>query len=188
MQKLYAYVDEAGQDALSAFFVVATVVTAKERELMRKKLEEVERLAGTKRKKWHKLRLLNRTSYLQLVIDRKIASGTTYIASYEKPIPYFFPMIDILEKALKENAIGDYQATVYIDGVDRKKAHEITNALRARGISLKTVKSRRDESEPLIRLADMWAGCFRAALLKHEDAQALLKHAKRRKILKEVTP
>ena len=30
--------------------------------------------------------------------------------------------------------------------------------------SLEKVRGRRDESEPVIRLADMWAGCIRAAL------------------------
>jgi hypothetical protein len=31
------------------------------------------------------------------------------------------------------------------------------------------VKGRRDESEPLIRLADMWASCIRAAILGAGD-------------------
>lgn len=39
------------------------------------------------------------------------------------------------------------------------------------------VKSRRDESEPLIRLADMWAGCIRAALLGAGEEQAILDRA-----------
>jgi len=52
---------------------------------------------------------------------------------------------------------------VFVDGIDRQKASELTNALRVRGVSLDKVRSRRDESEPMIRLADMWAGCIRAA-------------------------
>jgi hypothetical protein len=34
---------------------------------------------------------------------------------------------------------------------------DLTNALRTRGVSLELVKDRRDEDEPLIRLADLWA-------------------------------
>jgi len=66
-----------------------------------------------------------------------------------------------------------------VDGIDRKKASELTNALRARGLSLGFVKSRRDESEPLIRLADMWAGCIRAALLGRNEEQRLLERARK---------
>jgi len=75
-------------------------------------------------------------------------------------------------------AKDDYQARIYIDGVDKQKAQELTNALRARSISLRIIKGRRDESEPLIRLADMWAGCLRSALLKRKDAQEMITRAK----------
>lgn len=71
-----------------------------------------------------------------------------------------------------------YKAIVCIDGIDRKKAAEMTNALRLRGISLELVKSRRDESEPIIRLADMWAGCVRAAISNNGDERIILDQAK----------
>lgn len=187
MQKLYAYVDEAGQDPSSEFFVVVAVITKGEQESIRNKLENLERLAGTNRKKWHKVRNENRIRYLTSLLERKVASGEVYFGSYRKPIPFFFPMTDMLEKAIKA-AAGDekYRATIYVDGIDRLKAKELTNALRTRKIALRLVKSRRDESEPLIRLADMWAGCLRAALLKHPDAQALLKRAQQQGYIRDV--
>jgi len=76
---------------------------------------------------------------------------------------------------------------IYIDGIDRKKAAQLTNALRVRGIKLALIKSRRDESEPLIRLSDRWAGCIRAALLGKKQEQNVLKEAKNKKYLKEVS-
>ncbi|MBI3442535.1 MAG: hypothetical protein HY007_02110 [Candidatus Sungbacteria bacterium] len=116
--------------------------------------------------------------YLALLLEKNIAAGEVYFAHYRKPIPFFFPMIYATEKAIKMAAKDNYRASVYVDGIDQYKSRQLTNALRASGISLRMVKSRRDESEPLIRLADMWAGCIRSALLKHTDAQALLKRAK----------
>jgi hypothetical protein len=71
-------------------------------------------------------------------------------------------------------------ARVYVDGVDRQKAgelRELTNALRLRNVSLEMVKSRRDESEPLIRLADMRAGCIRAAREGSPEEKKLLHRA-----------
>jgi hypothetical protein len=39
------------------------------------------------------------------------------------------------------------------------------------------VRSRRDESEPIIRLADMWAGCIRAAILGRREEGDLSQRA-----------
>ena len=53
------------------------------------------------------------------------------------------------------------------------------------------VRSRRDESEAIIRLADMWAGCIRAALLGRAEEQALLQRASEKNYIirtKEKTP
>jgi len=46
--------------------------------------------------------------------------------------------------------------------------------LRVRGVSLEKVRSRRDESEPMIRLADMWAGCIRAAREGSQEEEKML--------------
>ena len=51
------------------------------------------------------------------------------------------------------------------------------NDVRFRDVSLELVKSRRDESEPLIRLADMWAGGIRAALQGSPEAERILQRA-----------
>jgi len=155
MRKLYCYVDETGQDTKSEFFIVVAVVSDKDQHRLRRQLSDVEELARTHQLKWHKTEHSRRIKYLSLALERSIAKGSVYIARYQKPIPYFFPMIDVLEKAIKKVARGEYQARVYVDGIDRKKAMELTNALRATGISLRMVKGCRDEAEPIIRLADM---------------------------------
>ena len=186
MQKLYCYVDESGQDPKSEFFVVVAVTTEKHLDYIREQLIDIEQQAGTNRKKWHKVRHYNRIRYLSLVVERKIAAGEVYVSHHKKPIPYFFPMLSILQKAIKEVAQDSYRANVYVDGIDRQKAKELTNALRASGISLRMVKSTRDESEPLIRLADMWAGCARSALLRRKDAQDIVKRAKKEGYLREL--
>ena len=176
-QKLYCYVDETGQDATSTVFVVVAVVTAKEQEELRRALTEIEHAAGTGHRKWHKSRSARRLRYLRLVLERGIGRGEVFFGFYPKPLPYFFPILEILEHAIKAEAIAPYTARVFVDGIDRKKAAELTNALRLRGVSLDMVRSRRDESEPLIRLADMWAGCVRAALLEEDEEKALLQRA-----------
>ena len=183
MQKLYCYVDESGQDPKSEFFVVVAIVNAEDQSHLRKQLEDIEDIAQTHKLKWHKTSHDRKMRYLSLVLERKIAAGKVYAAHYKKPIPYFFPMIEVLGKAIREVAQGRYLARIYIDGIDKQKSQALTNALRASGISLRMVRSRRDESEPLIRLADMWAGCLRSELLKNKDAQAMVRRAQKEKYL-----
>ena len=163
-QKLYCYVDETGQDDASILFIVVAVVSAEEQDGLREALMEIERAAGTGHRKWHKSGSERRLRYLNLVFEKKLAAGDVFFGSYPKPLPYFFPFVEVLERAIKIKAEPSYTARVFVDGIDRQKAGELTNALRIRDVTLEMVRSRRDESEPLIRLADMWAGCIRAAL------------------------
>ena len=163
-QKLYCYVDETCQDPASSLFVVVAVVSGETQDTLREALLEIEQAAGTGHRKWHKSRPARRLRYLTLVLERNIARGDVFFGSYQKPLPYFFPFLEVLEHAIKTKSESHYTARVFVDGIDRQKASELTNALRIRGVSLEMVKRRRDESEPLIRLADMWAGCIRAAL------------------------
>ena len=67
-QKLYCYVDETGQDTTSSVFVVVAVVSAREQEVLREALIEIEHAAGTGHRKWHKTRASRRLRYLNLVV------------------------------------------------------------------------------------------------------------------------
>ena len=87
------------------------------------------------------------------------------------------PVPEVLARAIKTKAGPRYTARVFVDGIDRQKAGELTNALRLRDVRLEMVKSRRDESEPLIRLADMWAGCIRAALQGSPETKSIFQRA-----------
>ncbi|HLK22619.1 MAG TPA: DUF3800 domain-containing protein [Bryobacteraceae bacterium] len=176
-QKLYCYVDETGQDPSARFFIVVAIVAGEEQESLREALTAVERSAGTGHKKWHKIRSESRLRYLERVLQQSLAAGKVFYGCFEKPVPYFFPFVEVLERGIKAVAGGNYIARVCIDGIDRQKAKELTSALRSRGISLKLVKGARDESEALIRLADMWAGCIRAALGEAEAERRVLDQA-----------
>lgn len=172
-EKVYCYVDETGQDAGSLLFVVVAVVSTNDQEVLRKALTEIERQSGTGQRKWHKSRPARRLRYLKLVTENSLCRGDVFFGVYPKPIPYFFPLIEVLAHAIRAKAGSHSVARVYVDGIDRQKARELTNALRAKDLRLELVMSRRDESEPLIRLADMWAGCIRAAL-RGADAEGTI--------------
>ena len=187
MQKLCCYVDETGQDVTSAFFIVVAVISDAEQDVLRTQLLDIESIAQTGHRKWHKSRPDRRMNYLQLVLQRQVAAGEVYFGRYQKPLPYFLPMLETIERAISAQPHGQYRAIVYVDGIDKKKAQELTNALRLRKVKLELVRSRRDESEPIIRLADMWAGCLRDARLGEREAQGLVDKAAQSGYLIEVT-
>jgi hypothetical protein len=186
MKKLYCYVDESGQDDRSRHFIVVVVVIRGEQNFIREELAGIELLSKTYGLKWHKTKHDRRMHYLALVCKDRIASGTIYYGIYKKPLPYFFPMSDTVEKAIKKVATDDYAAVLYVDGIDKTIARKLTNILRTRGIRLGLVKSRRDESEAIIRLADMWAGCIRGALLGGMESKNMLDSAQAKGHIKNV--
>lgn len=187
MQKLYCYVDETGQDARSNVFIVVAVVTEEEQSQLRQQLIDAEQASGIGISKWNNASHDRRIKFLKTVLDQDIAKGDLFYSSYEKPIPYFFPLLDLVAKAIKFKAEGEYKTKVYVDGIDCKKAKELTNALRVEGISLGLVKMRRDESEPLIRLADRWAGCVRTAIEGKSEPKRVVQQVKRQEYLREIS-
>lgn len=185
-QKLFCYVDETGQDDRSDHFIVVTVVSAVEQNELKNALERIEQQAKIGAKKWHKLRSPEREAFLELVINAQLVAGEVFFGRYQKPLPFFLPMLETVVKAIQAVAAEDYQAVVYVDGIDKKKARELTNALRLKGIKAKHVRSARDESEPLIRLADRWAGCIRGRFEGNALAEKVMLEAMASDYLSEV--
>ncbi len=164
-KRLYCYVDETGQDAGSDYFIVVSIVTEAELQNLKTELTALEAETKIGLKKWHKSRSPEREDFLKMAVRRSLAAGEVYYAKFKRPLPFFLPLLETVERAIKDKAGNEtYRATVYVDGIDKKKAKELTGGLRLKGISLKYVRSARDESEPFIRLADRWAGCIRHAL------------------------
>jgi hypothetical protein len=184
-QNIYVYVDEAGQDTSSKFFIVVSVLNLADQEGLRRQLFDVEERAKTNSLKWQQVKRDRGVRYISLLMEYGVGKGYIFIGRYQKPIDYFFPIVSCVERAIKSVAPERYLATVRIDGINKVQAVKFTNALRANGISLRMVKGKTDESDVIIRLADMWAGCIRSALLNEDDTKELFKRAKETGYLKE---
>ena len=177
-QIINVYVDEAGQDSGSKIFtVVAVGVFGNERDGLDKMVIELEDITRTGRRKWNHAAHSRRVAFLSAILDHKVGKGSVFFGVYQKPIHFFFPVVEIIENTIVHMVAKDYIARVYVDGANKTVARALTNALRSRGISTRLVKGKREESEALIRLADMWAGCIRNAYLDKEDAKQLFERA-----------
>jgi len=114
IKKLYCYVDETGQDAAARVFIVVAIVSAEEQEKLRDALIRIESAAGTGRRKWHKSRPARRLRYPDLTLQNGLPGNDVFFDSYPKPLPYFFPMLDVLEKSIKAKAAADGWTARYL--------------------------------------------------------------------------
>lgn len=168
--------DETGQDAGSEVFITAAVVSGEDQHNRRKELEAIEKQTKIFKRKWYRAGFRQRIEFINRVTENGYQFGRIFYSVYKKPILFFFSWLEVISSALEIVGQGDFRARVYVDGIDHKKAAELTNTLRAKGVKLSFVKSARDESEVFIRLADRAAGLVRSVReQKGEYARLLAK-------------
>jgi len=64
-EKIYAFVDESGQETNGALFLVSVVVTGQEYERLNEMLIEIEDRSSKSLKKWSKARFEYRLAYIE---------------------------------------------------------------------------------------------------------------------------
>ncbi|HEY5864312.1 MAG TPA: DUF3800 domain-containing protein [Candidatus Tectomicrobia bacterium] len=184
--KLYAYVDESGQETRGRIFLVAVVVTGETRDALRNKLKAIEQGSGKQAKKWTKARLAERTAYMQAIIQSSEFVGRISYARYQDTRSYVDLMILATAQALHAQGVARLSATIIVDGLARPERPRFAAGVRKLGIAVRKVRGARDESDELIRLADAVAGFVRDSLEGSSVMQALFDQARRRGVIREV--
>ncbi len=90
-QKLYAFVDESGQDTRGELFVVATVLTVENHERVRQSLERLERASGKGMRKWMKATPRQRLAYMMAVLQLPALHGRLFAAILRRR-PRIYPV------------------------------------------------------------------------------------------------
>jgi len=184
-QKLYAYVDESGQDTKGALFVVSVVVLEEEREDITKELERIEKESGKKNVKWHKARPEFREAYLRNITQSPLFINTLFFETFSESKEYLEMTSYATAKAiLKKAADRAYRVTVYVDGFNAAEVSHLRQELKALNIKQRKVKGvRRDENNALIRLADALCGLVRDARDGNLSASDILRMLGKKKIV-----
>jgi hypothetical protein len=186
-QKIYAYVDESGQDTLGEVFFVSVVITGAERDLLRKHLQDIELNSGKREKKWTRSTPLQRASYLRAVFGLPEFRGRLYYSHYQDTKTYLDLTIFSTAKALNDFVRHKpYSAVVTVDGLGKTERYRFAAGLRKLNISIRKVRGVKDESDEFIRLADALAGFARDGLSKGDKLQELFQKAKNTEALREV--
>lgn len=164
-QKLYCYVDETGQDTKGRFFLVAIVITGKERDELMTGLEKIEIESKKGISKWKKTSPQRRLAYMQSVLSNPLCQDKISYASFSGRQDYQELTIIATSKAIVSSApVTNYEASVYVDGLTRTDRFVVGAGLRHRHVRVKQVRGLTDEASSIIRLADAVAGFIRDGL------------------------
>lgn len=164
MHKLYCYVDETGQDTKGIFFLVALVITGRERDDLRKLLSRAEADTKKGKLKWKKATRKQKIAYITTVLTTAAFQDKLFYSQFSHTTDYLACIITSIARGILRQAPTDYRATVFIDGLGKHERRFVAIQLRRRGIRIEKVRGLRDETDEFIRLADALAGFMRDRL------------------------
>lgn len=184
-QKLYCYVDETGQDTCGEFFLVSVVVVGNERDNLRSKLDAIEKRSGKGIKKWTKSTRKQRIAYMsEIVSDESFANHISF-SHYTQSRSYVDMTILSTAKAILAVANETYEATVYVDGMQRTEQRSFAAGLRKLHVHIRLVRGLTDQADEFIRLADAIAGFLRDSMEGDEEMQQLHERASKNNIIRK---
>lgn len=162
--RLYAYVDESGQETAGRLFVVSVLVSGPERETLLTQLEAIEAQSGKGRVKWHKARFSARQAYMLAVGQLILLAHSLFVARFTHSREYTHLTAAATAEAVRQKAPPPYKLTVFVDGLRKHETAGFRQALRALQVQAHKVRGvRRDENDALIRLVDALCGMVRDA-------------------------
>ncbi|PIT98156.1 MAG: hypothetical protein COT71_02220 [Candidatus Andersenbacteria bacterium CG10_big_fil_rev_8_21_14_0_10_54_11] len=187
-QKLYAYVDESGQDTYGRLFVVSVLIVEAEREALEKRLEDIEADSGKGIMKWQKSWPEVRHTYIEALAEMSWQHATIFYDTFSDTKKYIELTAYATAKAILKRARDPYRATVFVDGFrHRTELQEFVRGLRDLHIRTRKVRGvRREESSAFIRLVDALCGLIRDADEGEPWSVAVVKKLKEKGILVEL--
>lgn len=170
-ERIDLYVDESGQDTKGQLFIVAGVAV-EDSNKFRQLCRDLEKTSRKGLAKWGKANRNNRLVYLRTVIsDDRFRDILLFSYVSRKTKNYVEATIRGIDLAVASLDPFDAPVFVYVDGLVKTQYKEYKNRLRQLGCPIEKVRGRKDENEPLIRLADAVAGATRDLLEKYADSE-----------------
>ncbi len=162
-KKLYAYIDESGQDTKGFVFVVSVLVLGGEVDSICKELEKVEVESRKKNTKWNKSHHEFRKAYIEGVLKMKSLKGTMFFEMFSDTKKYIELTSFATAKAILKKSGGDnYKVTVFVDGFKKKEIEVFSRGLRDLRIKTRKIRGvKKDENNAFIRLVDAICGLVR---------------------------
>lgn len=187
-KKLYAYVDESGQDTKGLVFVVSVLILEKEREKISEELEKIETESKKKNMKWHKSHHECRKAYIEGIFKMESLRGRIFFDIFSDTKKYIELTSYATAKAiLKKSGNDEYKVTVFVDGFKKRELDVFSRGLRDLKIRTKKIRGvKKDENNAFIRLVDAICGLVRDSQDKNEWAGKTLQKLKTKKLVSEL--
>jgi Protein of unknown function (DUF3800) len=174
LQKLYAYVDESGQDTAGRLFVVGVLLLADERDALLPRLEAIEIRSGKHNMKWQKTRHNYRRAYMEALRQVPLVHQTLFFDVMQHG-NYMKLTARTTARALQRKTTAPYKVTVFVDGLRRHEIPIFSKTLRRLQVHINKVRGvRREENDAFMRLADALCGLVRDAEEQQPWAQEML--------------
>ena len=186
-QKLYAYIDESGQDTEGVMFVVSILVLQEERDKILKDLEDIEFRSKKGNTKWHKSHYVYRESYIEEISRYANLKNKIFFEIFNDSKKYIELTSYAAAKAILKNKKHDYIATVFVDGFRKREIEIFTRGLRDLNIRTRKVRGvKREENDVFIRLVDSICGVVRDSYENNKNSKRLLEKRKKNNIINEL--
>ena len=168
INRLYAYIDESGQDTLGRLFVVGAVVIDREqRDAVAGLLEALEERSQKGRVKWDRARFSHRQMYVSELANITRLSSSLFLARFTSTRRYNEATAQAAARAIHTKSASAYRVRITVDGLTAGEKRGFTRILRSLGVRPDDVRGAREQSDVFIRLADALCGLVRDA----EDGQ-----------------
>jgi hypothetical protein len=186
-QKLYAYIDESGQDTKGAIFIVSVLVLENGREKIQNYLEIIERQSQKKNIKWHKAKFAFRQRYIKEIIKLEELTNTIFFEVFSDSKKYIELTSYTTAKAILKRAHEDYIVTIFIDGLRKQELETFKRGLKDLQIKTRKVRGiKKEENDVFIHLVDAICGLVRDAHEGEKWAQSLVQQFKEKQLLFEL--
>jgi len=162
-KKLYAYVDESGQDTKGIVFIVSVLILENELDKICAELEKIEIESKKKNMKWNKSRHEFRKAYIEGILKVGKLKGRIFFEMFSDTKKYIELTSFTTAKAiLKKSGNSEYKVTVFVDGFKKKEIEIFSRGLRDLNIRTRKIRGvKKDENNAFIRLVDAMCGLVR---------------------------
>lgn len=166
--KLTAFVDETGQDSRGRFFLVSVVIAERSSlDQLREQLVELERTTKKGKKKWRRTRPDQRTQYLDGLVPILKEIAPVYWRTFVDSASYPLRTAEATIAAITHrDPARTALLVVVVDGLNWQERNAFARVFRQHQRRWQKLTGARDETDPVIRLADALAGFLRD---RHEN-------------------
>ena len=157
-ERYHIFVDETGQHSRGEYFLVCAVaVPTIDLDRVRQEVSALEARIGPSLQKWVHSTIQRKRRYLDEI--RGLAEGLAPIhyRNHFGGTDYVAWAGELIADAILAR-VPEAQVTVVVDGYNANECRTVQTALKAKSIRWAKVRGARDESEPMLRLADSLAG------------------------------